>query len=493
MKLSLRSLQNLKIALGMLTVSLIVRGILIIFPAVVDWDESTFFLVASRLAQGELPYTSTLENKPPLAVFLQAIFMRLGIDNPQALRFVSTVIVAICAYVVAQISSTLLHPLLRFITGIVFIAMYSLIPGGMGWMTELNVLFVFLVSLQMILKFKDHSSLYLFVLGNLIGSIPWIRTNWAPITVFLTLWMLRLLWHSKSKIPFLIGIAAPSVSVFVIYFIADNLEQLYKGAFLVPKAFISGARGNLGVTKEMFIPFLIIIILLSVSFYRHSKSREPQEKAFDLILLSLSSLIFSASMFQYPDYSHHALQIVPFVCLSFSRILLSFRENLDGLRSPIKGFILAATAVAIFTPFFVQPIWSLEQDRLHLIKDKWQQQESVIKHLREISEIEDQVIWAIDEHYVYFRLDKKPFVPEVAHPSMISNENVLRTITGLPTTTRGYLKLILRDKPDIIIKRVSDSWYFNRGARQLIEEFTYRFYTAEIINGVYVWRLKASQ
>ncbi len=57
---------NLLIFIYLLLLTIAIR-LAFLFPAVINWDESTFILMGQSILDGHLPYTNLWDIKPPLA------------------------------------------------------------------------------------------------------------------------------------------------------------------------------------------------------------------------------------------------------------------------------------------------------------------------------------------------------------------------------------------------------------------------------------------
>ena len=69
--------------------------------AVVNWDESSFILVADSWVRGHLPYTEIAENKPPLIFGFLALLQLVCGKSIVAVRLAGVVLVAVTAWLCA--------------------------------------------------------------------------------------------------------------------------------------------------------------------------------------------------------------------------------------------------------------------------------------------------------------------------------------------------------------------------------------------------------
>jgi len=60
----------------------------IFFPAVIDWDESTFILMGQSIIDGHLPYVKLWDLKPPGAFAFYAFFIaRSNLSSKRRIKF----------------------------------------------------------------------------------------------------------------------------------------------------------------------------------------------------------------------------------------------------------------------------------------------------------------------------------------------------------------------------------------------------------------------
>jgi hypothetical protein len=110
--------------------SVLLRLVWIVFPAVIDWDEGTYNLVASRLLAGELPYTTTMDNKPPLAELLRVVSMLLTGADPTALAVAAAVLVGTGAWLLSLVAFSGRRSWWQLAVVFGVIGILTLIPGG---------------------------------------------------------------------------------------------------------------------------------------------------------------------------------------------------------------------------------------------------------------------------------------------------------------------------------------------------------------------------
>ena len=107
-----------------------------VFPAVIDWDESTFVLMGQALLHGHLPYVELWALKPPLAfAFFSAVIAIFG-RNLVAVRLAGTLCVVVTAFLIYLTASRVWNRRVGLIAAILCVATISLLPSGQATMSE---------------------------------------------------------------------------------------------------------------------------------------------------------------------------------------------------------------------------------------------------------------------------------------------------------------------------------------------------------------------
>src|SRR5262249_46503171 len=70
------------------------------FPAVIDWDESSFILMGQSIIDGHLPYVKLWDLKPPVAFAFYAFSIAVFGKDLVGIRFAGALCVVLTAYLV---------------------------------------------------------------------------------------------------------------------------------------------------------------------------------------------------------------------------------------------------------------------------------------------------------------------------------------------------------------------------------------------------------
>ncbi|NTW29364.1 MAG: hypothetical protein HGA39_08400 [Coriobacteriia bacterium] len=438
--------RSVALLLGTLAGSVLVRLPYIVWPATVDWDESTFYLIASRIVRGELPYTTTFENKSPLTMVLQATPMLFGITDPHLLRLCAALALGLALFMLVTSCLPDAPTIWQLSLALAASVLYVAIPGGFGWMTELNIIFGFSVAWLLASRHLDGRHVPPVLFGVVIGLLPLIRTNWAVVALVMLIAVLVRVWKTGGAFRLIFGAATPTLVVVVLYAAAGQLPALIAGAVRLPAA-LATSSDPIGLPAYMGGLLAVAVILLAMSWLVRLRRRERGGAGRDLLLVALAAAVALGALFQSPDYAHQSLQMVPFVLLGAGRLTAAL---LDERTSRFK-FGLQMTAVTLLVVCAVAIPTYVATWRSPSISAAAASEEVIVNAVGSIPGIGDKSVWAMDSHYLYYRLGKLPISPIAAHPCLLTSEPALAVYYGEPVTAAESIRRMFALDPDVIV------------------------------------------
>lgn len=152
------------------------------FNIVIDWDESTFILMAQSLLDGHLPYTDLWEIKPPLLFLPYAAAIALLGKSIVSVRILGALFVALTAILTYLIGRKLLDHLTAFLMAILTVITIGSFPSGQAVMAE-HIALAPLVGALCLLILQPFNPVSLFTAGLLLGAATFIRLNLAYVSV----------------------------------------------------------------------------------------------------------------------------------------------------------------------------------------------------------------------------------------------------------------------------------------------------------------------
>mgnify|MGYP000847005010 CR=1 FL=1 len=126
------------------------------FLTVIDWDETTYALLASSLLHGHLPYTQIWDNKPPLLYLVYALFQLISGDSVFSIRLLAVVFTAGNAYMIRRIGLRFWTDGRPMLAGLLYLAV-SLTNGGLSANSEHIFMFFALTGFWLLLAKPRHA------------------------------------------------------------------------------------------------------------------------------------------------------------------------------------------------------------------------------------------------------------------------------------------------------------------------------------------------
>ena len=460
--------KQLGVVAALAGVSLLLRFPFISFSAPVGWDENTFFLVASRGALGELPYTTTFDNKPPLAVFFQTIALAARVDSPWQLRVVAAMLLAIAAYFLTRVGFRRGPSWWQVPAGAVFIALYSLLPEGFGWVTELNAIFLFAIAIYLLWRLAVGQATSVLALGLVVGLLPLTRTNWALVAISIVVAAYFYLRVSRQFAIFVVGVFAPVAITATLYLFAGEISRFWQGGVLLPLRYGVEATDASAFALPPYslrlwlIGMALIAIAAALGWYLG----QIEEVVFDGFVAVFATALLLTALVQSPDYGHHALQFVPIIAIGLTRVIGQALQ----MPWPLQISLVttgAATLLAVFgLPLanYYQGWVSLKQAYTPSNFSNFAREitsdgstnlgEVGISALASVDSLvgkDQRSVWALDTHDIYWRLGKLPVSPLVTHPSSLVEPAFLRTYFGSEVSPEQAVAKTFDLSPDLIV------------------------------------------
>jgi hypothetical protein len=361
-----------------------------------------------------LPFTTTIENKPPLALIFQTAALAISNHDLITLRLICSIIVSITGILIGLSVSRLTKqgnwPIIVFSSAF-YTYLVSTIPSGLSWGSEINTNFIFVLLIFTLVIFLDRGSLLYFCLSSIFaGLLPLFRTNWLPIS-FLCLTYLFLMGKNKFwRIALIFISLSPVALISLIYTVKGVGAELYKFAFQMPLFinFISVSENRFtrpqGADKYLFISLLFYCI--AYFFVRTERTRMFLN--FFSILLLTQYIILAI---QSPNYAHHTIQLVPFLVF-FS--MLSLVLTVKKIKLNKSLFIFASTvfilSIAISAP---SSIFGDNENNGNVSYVQMKRTSEWVKSFNQ------DKVWALNSHYIYWMDALTPPKPYLTHPSHI--------------------------------------------------------------------------
>ncbi len=468
------------------------------FPAVIDWDESTFILMGQNILDGNLPYTKFWDLKPPLTFYSFAFFIFVFGKSILAIRLGGFVFLIATSYILYLIGKQAYNKNIGILSAILCIVFVSLTPSGQATMTEIVALLPLMLALYILIRF-EYSSKTLFLLGVCIASAFLVRLNLAYVAVgifiFLFFEMRELKFSDfvKNLLIFISGSLFVMLLISLPYLITNQGMLLFDSVFRVSlehtssrlsisEVFIELINKGFGI-QNLFLWGTTLIGIFLLLFKQINKKNKSTVKVWVFFISILYSIIASGS-----SHEHYLIQIVPVMAI-LSAVAIGYLIN-----SKIKLFVL----VILF--FGLLPFSSIFNEYKTLVDRSINNQKLEFGPQYEIAQFLEKMnpkkepIYLMTDHIIYWFMNMKPPSKVTLHPSNIAREYMVKIIKGEKFSSKSELVEILTLKPLFIVKN-KDVWYLkdNVELSQILEKNLSKNYTKiKTIEGRNIYKRKST-
>jgi hypothetical protein len=259
---------------------------------VIDWDESTFIIMASDILNGHLPYLHLFDNKTPGIFFILALLMRVFGETLLVVRLFGDICVLIAAgatYFICRRNANPVESALAVLAMIAVTATDAFQPT----MTEHVVIALVMVSVLLVVACRD-SLWSAFCVGLLMSLATITRLNIALLVVALgAYYAWGLIWgrprlHRFAIVTYVAGGLVPLLTLLAVYWLDGALNVLFLCSVLVPLSYsqnqMTAPKALMGHAQlwlresardpGIFLPFTVLIFWGAIRFFM-SCPRKP--------------------------------------------------------------------------------------------------------------------------------------------------------------------------------------------------------------------------
>jgi 4-amino-4-deoxy-L-arabinose transferase-like glycosyltransferase len=482
----MKSREILFVGIFLLLTSFVVR-LPYFFPAVLDWDESTFILMGQSVLDGHLPYTELWDNKPPLIFYIIASFLFFFGKSIVSVRIGATICVALVALFLYMIARRFLNRIPSIFASLLYVFGASFVLSGQSALSE-HLALAFLIPAIYLYYTRVKDLLKYFLMGLLAASASYIRTNMGIVCVAMGLYIfLSFLIRGRLRkmligiLGYALGICLVTLAMVIPYFIAGQTGVLWPSLVKAPIAYSSSQYSflqmfflhyrfiylNLIHPRPVNILTVITVITGISGFVLLFIKWKTYEKAiqwnwiflFVNFIAAYLSLLLGGAF--WPEYF---IQLIPFLSLSTAFLV-----------SRIRKVHLEVAVLIIFIGLFgysSKHLLSEYRKLIHrfLTNEKLEYGPAYeIKSYLEENKLGPEQVFLMTEHIVYWLMEGKPLVREATHPSNIHLEYLLRQISSPETTPLMTMQKILMKDPEIIVIPDIPIYYVDPKADSLLK------------------------
>jgi|GEM_PF-631630 len=469
------------------------------FPAVLDWDESTFILMGQSILDGYLPYVQLWDLKPPLAFGFFALAIATFGKSIVGVRLAGTLCVVATAFLIYLTAKKLWTRRTGVFAAMLCIAAMSQWPHGQATLTEL-VSLVPLVGALCLLVYREPTSNTLFHAGILMATSSLVRLNLGYVAVLIGFYaLLAPPVHSlKNLVLRSMSYAGGGLLVVTLtwipYLLAGQQEMWWTSVFLAPLNYADSqfsvfqnlisqtkyALGVYGIDQEGYViwgrlKFLVRGVCLlvwlggvagfAVILRQWRNAVVSTRRASGLVMLFLVGTGFSIlkSGSANPDYM---LQLIPFSALLAA--VFFEKAMFSRLRWPVLLTVAVGVAVSVrdFVPGY-QEVFSRALEKKEL---RYGAAYEIAEYLKRENK-HHRPVYMLTDHIAYWFMGSYPLTRSTTHPSNIARLYLLETIVGKGATVEDELRRVLQKEPEFIVTR-DYVWYLqeSKNAKDLLEE-----------------------
>jgi 4-amino-4-deoxy-L-arabinose transferase-like glycosyltransferase len=471
------------------------------FPAVVDWDESTFVLMAQSVLDGHLPYVQLWDVKPPLLFAFFTLVVPASWHEIAGIRFAGTLCVALAAFLLYLIAGRWWTRPAAASAAVLFILVASLLPSGQATMSE-HVMLPALMGAVYLLLHERASLSRLACVGALMTSATLVRLNIVLAVVAVGLVIVsEAAPKPAERIHRLAAYSGGCLAVVVLaslpYVLAGQFPLLWKSTIvgaLVRSNSENSALSNLveqgrygfGIGSGRRIPslnaFVWVAALIGLAMiWVQRRSMTRMEERGILVLALLAAATVAGIVMSGGNYPHYLIQAAPFAAL-FAAAVIQYSNR--TARS-IAWLLAAAVALASLRPVAAEYRTMLSHMSRHQPL-RYGPAYDIAAYLRRENP-SGRPVYLLTDHIVYWLMHTYP-PTAIAHPSNVSRSNVLRVMN---TTTEGALADVFRQAPEFVVVLKDDTLLADGFGDQLAVFLGADYRLAAEIEGRQIYRRKA--
>ncbi len=429
---------------------------------VIDWDESTFFVISKYLAHGDLLYVDYWDGKPPLIFFYLGIVFKFFGSSLLVGRLAGDFLIFLNVILIFKILDKNFSKFVSVSSSLFLIYLFSY-KASQPTMTEhLGILFI-VFSFFLISNNNFTNYYYLGVLFSLAFNT---RNNLAFACLGIVIFLFfenKIRFNSIVKLG--VGFLSPIFIMGAYFYSKDSLENYvymliefplqvstYRMSFNEVKVEI---YNKLNLDQSFSIELIILIALIATVLYlarNFSYKNIPNIFKLNLIIsvFITLSIIAGGRLF-----NHYLIQLFPFVA-----IISAYGFNLFYKRRYFPTLIL--------TIMFVLNFNLINRGYENLLNYENIQLNYPAKQISETLnnlDLKNKNFLVLESHIIYLYNDNiTPF--KVVHPSNLPNtfryKEILNSLSKLQITFENEFDLYVQNKPHYILCEVECNLYINQ-------------------------------
>ncbi len=488
------------------------------FQSFLDLDESLYLLMSQSILDGQVPYVTVWDQKPPGIYILFSLTQLLLGHSVISIRILACIAITITCYLLYRLGNVISNnlPGIGLLAGIIY-AFLSLINGGLASNTEIFftpfVVFAFyLLFLNRPYPAKpfSYSNLKLFMIGLVIGLAIQIKLlvvfDFAAILTMVSIDSYQaankrkdfLKTILKSFTLLIIGAILPFFFIASYFVLTGHFADYVYANFTANKIYSIDNPFSFNLfSQALKIQFKTYTALwlcaFSVPFYLVlDKDTNLEEKKKLWFILLWFSTVFVATCFTKRFYSHYFLQLLPSLCILSSYILIAVTSKEERKFAFKQHIVLAFLLFPLLAKTAFHPL----RDGIKVIKFRyiernknWNDPPAIIASYLEKRIKKQDYIYVVGYDPILYYLVPARSPTKYIFSKWLTNKQFSHYSGSNPIQE---LNLIMKKKPIYIIKEAVknpendiDSFY------TALDSYMKSYYTFETsIDGRELYKLK---
>jgi len=456
------------------------------FRDYIDWDETTFLLVAQSWAEGHLPYTELWDLKPPITFLYFTLQLLLFGKSLFMIRFMGVFLVAGSAWFTYRLADQIrpeMHLDYKRITAVLVVLLWSLFGTLQGVMSEHISTFFFLGGLLLLTPLNDKTDWRKSLgAGVLMGLALMAKVNFAYAIMALGLYQLYTLYQAKQLFswskhwlnPLCWGMGVVLVIVLTyLPYVGQGLGTVWwRSVIEAPMAYgdVQSHSWEAALVCAPVAGLLIYGLFRQGTFGAFHPSR--------LLVFALLGVLFSFVQAGRIN-GHYLIQAYPFMVLLLLSVLPFTRSPLQKRGRQWALVLLLLIPVEAYREYGLQIQHTIETGRLSRGESFELQQ-----YLEEQGYAEASVFF-LHYHTTSFLMGTKPLNRAGTHPSNLTRDALFPFMENPRQTSEAEIDFIfLQQQPQFVVVK-TNKIFSNKfpELNQQIQDYLDKDYQEEVVLG----------
>lgn len=435
------------------------------FPAVHNWDESTWIIVGQSAVDGHLPGEVAWDLKPPLVFWWFGAAIELSGRSIPGIRFLGFLWLALSAYTLYRVALSIRSSRLG-----AYLAAMIVIVAGYAFALHVSTERLALLPLtgaMLVLGSQRLSRYSLFLGGFLVGAACMFRLNLGYLGIVVGAFLCFQAPYSSPK-AFLLGalrIGSYFSSGVLLAVVLCFLPYLLMGRSDLPLEFFEGAIAY----SDQQLSFNNVIEIFASSYsvigvtlwsaatagawmiWRRWNDLSPEERFSWSLYGAFAIGSFLSIVLTGPFYRHYFLQLVPSLAIFAAAIFIPPKKSSHSWAASGAKLALSSALIAAILQISYSG-WGTITDRLIANEPLSSGPAYAIADFIRGQGLKNYTLFVLDRHtLVYWLLNRYPPTRLSTHPSALAKPSERLTVEPKSRTTKDALTNVFLQKPTFVV------------------------------------------